>query len=154
MAREPTILLVDDDPNDEELARIALQHTRVPHLLCVAHDGPEALDWLFNRGAFSARDPSVLPRLILLDLKLPKMNGLEVLEQIRRNPVTKLLPVVVFTSSLEEKDLHDSYRLGANAYVRKPVDFAEYKKLIAEVGTFWLRHNQTATYRPAAEAVT
>jgi len=154
MAYEPTILLVDDDPNDEELARIALRHTQVPHALYVAHDGPEALDWLFTRGAFAARDPTVLPRLILLDLKLPKMNGLEVLAEIRRHPVTKLLPVVVFTSSLEEKDLNDSYRLGANGYVRKPVDFAEYKKLIAEVGTFWIRHNQTVIHRPHAETVT
>ena len=154
MATRPTILLVDDDPNNEELARIALQHTHVPHTLCVSHDGREALDWLFTRGMFAARDPSVLPRLILLDLKLPRMNGLEVLAEIRRHPVTKLLPVVVFTSSLEEKDLSDSYRLGANGYVRKPVDFTEYKKLVAEVGTFWLRHNQTVIHRPHAETVT
>jgi two-component system response regulator len=142
MSEAPVILLVDDDPNDEELARIAMTRASFPHTLLVARDGPEALDWLFARGAFANRDPELIPRLILLDLKLPKMTGLQVLEAIRADERTRLLPVVVFTSSIEERDLVDSYRLGANAYIRKPVDFQEYKALIADVGTFWMRHNQ------------
>ena len=148
MRSEPLILLVEDDANDAELARIALQRAQVEHTLQVVRDGPEALDWLFSRGPFIGRDCSVPPRLILLDLKLPKMNGLEVLDHIRHHPRTKLVPVVVFTSSLEEKDLNQSYQLGANGYVRKPVDFAEYKKVLAEVGTFWIRHNQMPNQRP------
>lgn len=144
MDDRPLILLIDDDENDEELARIALTRSQIPHRLQVARDGAEALDWLFQRGGFrrSERASEAGPRLILLDLKLPKLNGLEVLEQIRHDERTRLLPVVVFTSSVEEKDLSESYRRGANAYIRKPIDFREYKELIVDVGTFWIRHNQ------------
>jgi two-component system response regulator len=139
----PLILLVDDDTNDQELARLALERAQIPHRLQVVRDGAAALDWLFRREAFAGREQEPPPRLILLDLKLPKVNGLEVLEQIRRDERTKLVPVVIFTSSVEEKDLAESYRRGANAYIRKPVDFHEYKELIADVGTFWIRRNQT-----------
>lgn len=139
----PLILLVDDDTNDQELARLALERAQIPHRLQVVRDGAAALDWLFRREAFAGREQEPSPRLILLDLKLPKVNGLEVLEQIRRDERTKLVPVVIFTSSVEEKDLAESYRRGANAYIRKPVDFHEYKELIADVGTFWIRRNQT-----------
>jgi two-component system response regulator len=154
MGRAPIILLVEDDSNDRELARIALQRAPVPHTLEVVRDGPEALDWLFSRAEFTGRDGGMSPCLILLDLKLPKMDGLEVLDQIRRHPRTKLVPVVVFTSSLEERDLKESYQLGANGYVRKPVDFGEYKKVIAEVGTFWVRHNLLPIHGPPPGTVT
>ena len=142
MADLPLLLLVDDDPNDEELARLALQRIGIPHLLRVARDGAEALDWLFAEGAHAGRDPATAPRVVLLDLKLPKVNGIEVLAALRHDARTRLLPVVVFTSSNEDKDLQESYRRGANAYVRKPIDFGEYKRLIADVGTFWMTHNQ------------
>ncbi len=142
MADLPLLLLVDDDPNDEELARLALQRIGIPHLLRVAHDGAEALEWLFAEGAHAGRDPAAAPRVVLLDLKLPKVNGIEVLAAMRHDERTRLLPVVVFTSSNEDKDLQESYRRGANAYVRKPTDFGEYKKLIADVGAFWMTRNQ------------
>ena len=118
----PVILLVDDDANDEELARVALERSQIPHRLRVARDGVEALEWLSHT---HNGDAGETPRLILLDLKLPKLNGLEVLERIRSDERTRLLPVVVFTSSAEERDLCESYKRGANAYIRKPVDFRE-----------------------------
>jgi two-component system, response regulator len=142
MENAPLILLVDDDANDEELARIALERAQIPHRLVVARDGADALDWLFKRGDHAGRGEEPSLRLILLDLKLPRLNGLEVLEHIRRDERTKSVPVVVFTSSLEQNDVSDSYRLGANAYIRKPVDFHEYKELILDVGGFWIRRNQ------------
>jgi len=144
MGNEPLILLVEDDADDEELARVALERSPIPHRLQVVRDGAEALDRLFQHAGFvqGERETEPTPRLILLDLKLPKMNGLEVLELIRHDERTKLVPVVVFTSSAEERDLSESYRRGANAYIRKPVDFREYKQLIADVSTFWIRHNQ------------
>jgi two-component system response regulator len=155
MEDAPLILLVDDDGNDEELARVALERSQIPHRLQVVRDGAEALDWLFCRAAFAHRERSreAAPRLVLLDLKLPKVNGLEVLEQIRRHEQTRLLPVVVFTSSVEDKDLSESYRRGANAYIRKPVDFREYKEMIVDVGTFWIRRNQMPVVRgPGGQA--
>jgi CheY-like chemotaxis protein len=142
MEHAPLILLVDDDANDEELARVALERAQIPHRLAIARDGVEALDWLFRREGFATREDTQ-PQLILLDLKLPRVNGLEVLEQIRRDERTRILPVVVFTSSAEERDLAESYRRGANAYIRKPVDFREYKDMIVDVGSFWIRRNQT-----------
>jgi two-component system response regulator len=144
MANEPVVLLVDDDANDEELARVALERSKIPHQLFVVRDGANALDWLFRRGEHAGRKTGPPPRLILLDLKLPKVNGLEVLEQIRSDERTRALPVVVFTSSLEESDIKTSYELGANAYVRKPVDFREYKEVIVDLGAFWIRRNQAA----------
>ena len=142
MVAGPLILLVDDDANDEELARIALEDANIPHRLVVARDGAEALAWLGQHGpANTEGDPA--PHLILLDLKLPKINGLEVLEQIRQAQRTRMVPVVVFTSSNEDRDLVEAYRRGANAYIRKPVDFHEYKALIVDVGAFWIRRNQT-----------
>jgi two-component system response regulator len=135
----PLIFLVDDDPNDQELARIALRSSGVQHRLEIARDGAEAIERL-RQGALQGG--TGLPYLMLLDLKLPKMTGLEVLERVRGAAATKLLPVVVFTSSLEEKDVIDSYELGANAYIRKPVDFDEYSKLIADLVAFWIVRNQ------------
>jgi two-component system response regulator len=151
MENAPLIFLVDDDANDEELARIAFERAQIPHQLIVARDGADALDWLFRRGAFAGRQEVPAPHLILLDLKLPKVNGLEVLEEVRRDERTKVLPVVVFTSSVEERDLEESYRRGANAYVRKPVNFSEYKDLIVDVGGFWIRRNQTPMERGRRE---
>jgi two-component system response regulator len=142
MLTAPLVLLVDDDSNDEELARIALERSNIPHHLFVARDGVAALDWLFRQGEYASREEEAPPRLVLLDLKLPKINGLEVLEQIRADERTKTLPVVVFTSSMEASDLKASYRLGANGYIRKPVDFREYKELIVDMGAFWIRRNQ------------
>jgi len=142
MSNRPLVLLVDDDPNDEELARVALTRTGIEHDLQVVRDGAEALEWLFAEGDYASRDASKQPRLVLLDLKLPKLTGLEVVAAMRKDARTRLLPVVVFTSSNEEKDLFESYQLGVNGYVRKPVDFADYKKLVADVGTFWLVHNR------------
>jgi two-component system response regulator len=139
MDATPVILLVDDDANDEELARVALERAQIPHRLRVARDGVEALEWLRRT---HDGDAGETPRLILLDLKLPKLNGLEVLERIRSDERTRLLPVVVFTSSAEERDLAESYKRGANAYIRKPVDYREYKELIVDVGSFWIRRNQ------------
>ena len=136
------MLLVDDDPNDEELARVALGRAGIAHDLHVVRDGAEALEWLFAEGTYATRDQARQPRVVLLDLKLPKLTGLEVVAAMRKDPRTQLLPVVVFTSSNEEKDLFESYQLGVNAYVRKPVDFGAYKRLVADVGTFWLVHNQ------------
>ena len=142
MADTPVVLLVDDDSNDEELARVALKRAGIDHRLMVVRDGAEAIDWLLRQGQHVGRDPALKPRLVLLDLKLPKVSGLEVVEALRKDERTRLLPIVVFTSSNEERDLKESYRLGANAYVRKPIDFGEYKKLLADVSTFWLVHNQ------------
>jgi two-component system, response regulator len=141
---EPCILLVDDDRNDEELARIALEDAAIPHELTIARDGARALEMLFppvgpDVGSGVA-DPR--PTLVLLDLKLPKVGGLEILDRIRKDNRTRLLPVVVFTSSNEESDLFAAYLRGANAYVRKPVDFREYRALIVAVATFWIRYNQ------------
>jgi two-component system, response regulator len=140
--RAPLVLLVDDDPNDEELARVALRRTGLAHRLSVVRDGAEALDWLFGEGEHQGRDTREMPRVVLLDLKLPKLTGLEVVEAVRKDERTKAVPLVVFTSSNEENDLRESYRLGVNAYVRKPVDFNEYKKLVADVGAFWIIHNR------------
>jgi two-component system response regulator len=136
---DPLILLVDDDPNDQELARIALRSSGVKHRLDMARDGAEAIERL-RQGA--VQGGTGLPHLVLLDLKLPKMTGLEVLESVRGSAPTKLLPVVVFTSSIEEKDVVDSYELGANAYIRKPVDFEEYSRLVADLMAFWIVRNQ------------
>jgi two-component system response regulator len=139
----PTILLVEDDSNDEELGRLALDENSIKCELIVAHDGPEALDYLWARGAYASRDPEVLPQVMLLDLKLPKLSGIDVLRQIRAHPGTRYLPVVIFTSSKEESDLIECYRLGANAYVQKPVDFAEFSAALQQIGIFWVIANRT-----------
>lgn len=138
--RKPIILLVDDDANDEELAKIALEATSIPHQLVIQRDGAEALKWLHE-----ARDKNEngLPHLVLLDLKLPKVTGLEVLENLRSHMATKSLPVVIFTSSIEARDLHDSYEFGANAYIRKPIDFKQYRETVGDMARFWILHNHS-----------
>jgi two-component system, response regulator len=139
----PTILLVEDDSNDEELGRIALEENSIKCELVVAHDGLEALDYLWARGLYAGRDATVLPQVVLLDLKLPKLSGRDVLRQIRADPLTRYVPVVVFTSSKEESDLIECYRLGCNAYVQKPVDFAEFSAALQQIGIFWVLANRT-----------
>lgn len=135
---EKYILLVEDDPDDEILTLRALKNQNIVNEVVVARDGAEALDHLFCRGKYADRDPSLLPQVVLLDLKLPKLDGLEVLGEIRSNEHTKLLPVVILTSSKEEKDLVNSYKLGANSYVRKPINFIEFSEAIKQLGLYWL----------------
>jgi CheY-like chemotaxis protein len=130
------ILMVEDDPKDVELTLTALEDYNLANEVIVTRDGEEALDYLFCRGAFATR-PNELPAVMLLDLKLPKVDGLEVLRQVKSDDKLKLIPVVVLTSSREEKDLVSSYRLGVNAYVVKPVDFHEFVNAIKELGVFW-----------------
>jgi CheY-like chemotaxis protein len=138
-----TILLVEDNPDDEELTRRALEKNKILNELVVVHDGVEALDYLFGRGPFAGRDIQQRPAVMLLDLKLPKIDGLEVLKQLRGDDRTKFIPVVILTSSKEEQDLFNSYRLGANSYIRKPVDFNQFAEAVRQLGLYWLVLNET-----------
>lgn len=135
------ILLVDDDPDDIELTKRAFARSRVTNQIEVARDGSEALDRLLGPGA------GPLPALVLLDLKLPRVDGLEVLQQLRAEERTRLLPVVILTSSREDRDLLEGYRLGANSYVRKPVDYAAFEDAVRQIGTYWLELNESPTTR-------
>jgi len=137
-----TIMLVEDNPDDVELTMRAFRKNNIANKMAVVHDGIEALDYLFCRGMYSDRDTNDLPRLILLDLKLPKMNGLQVLEELRAATKTKLLPVVILTSSKEETDLMTGYKNGANSYVRKPVDFNQFVEAVKNIGLYWLLINE------------
>ena len=136
------ILLVEDNPDDEALTLRAFKKNNILNEVVVARDGAEALDYLFGGGSHAERDTSVMPGLILLDLKLPKVDGLEVLEHIRADDRTRLLPVVILTSSKEEQDLIDGYSLGANSYIRKPVDFSQFTEAIRLLGLYWLVLNE------------
>ena len=142
-SRNKAILLVEDNPDDEELTLRALGRSRIANRIDVVRDGAEALDYLFGAGKHEARrnDP---PSLVLLDLKLPKIDGLDVLKALRENESTQLLPVVVLTSSVEEQDLIRSYRLGANSYVRKPVDFRQFTDAAQQLGLYWVVLNLSA----------
>jgi len=140
--KDKLILLVEDNPDDEVLTLRAFKKNNIKNEVVVAHDGEEALDFLFCRGVFAERDPQDFPEIILLDLKLPKMDGLEVLRQIRTNPRTRLLPVVILTSSKEEQDLIEGYGRGANSYVRKPVDFNQFVDAVRQLGLYWLVLNE------------
>jgi two-component system response regulator len=140
--KPPVILLVEDQPDDIELTLRAFQRSRVASQIVVARDGAEALDWLFVTGEHAGRDPQVQPRLVLLDLHLPKIDGLEVLRRIRAETTTRLLPVVVLTSSREECDRTQGYTLGANSYVRKPVDFDRFMEAAQQLGSYWLGLNE------------
>ena len=137
-----TILLVEDNLDDEALTLRALKKIDLPYDIVVAHDGVEALDFAFGTGPHAGRDIYCMPRLILLDLKLPKVDGLEVLRNLRANSQTRSIPVIVFTSSTEEHDILDSYCLGANSYVRKPVDFNQFCEALRQIGMYWLALNQ------------
>lgn len=136
------ILLVEDNPDDEDLTLRALRKNNIGNNLVVARDGAEALDFLFCTGPYADRDPRDLPQVILLDLKLPKVDGLEVLSRIRSEERTHLLPVVILTSSREEQDLIKGYKLGANSYVRKPVDFNQFIEAVRQLGLYWLVLNE------------
>lgn len=138
------ILLVEDNPDDEALTLRALRKNNIGNELVVVHDGAEALDFLFCTGAYAGRDPLDKPQVILLDLKLPKVDGLEVLRRLREDPRTRLLPVVILTSSREEQDRLTGYQLGANSYVRKPVDFNEFVEAVRQLGLYWLVLNESA----------
>jgi CheY-like chemotaxis protein len=138
------ILLVEDNSSDEKLTLLAFKSCGVPNEISVVRDGAAALDYLFASGAYAAREPNAAPLLVLLDLKLPKVDGLEVLRRIRADERTQLLPVVVLTASKEEEDVLQSYALGANAYVRKPVEFAEFAQAASTLARFWLLLNQPA----------
>ena len=137
------ILLVEDNPDDEALTIRALRKNNIGNRLVVAHDGEEALDFLFCTGAYANRDPHEMPQVILLDLKLPKIDGHEVLRRVRTDERTKLLPVVILTSSKEEQDLVNSYGNGANSYVRKPVNFDQFVEAVRQLGLYWLVLNET-----------
>lgn len=137
------ILLVEDNPRDEALTRRALAKSNIINEIVVAHDGVEALDYFFGTGTFAGRDLSIMPQLVLLDLKLPKMDGLEVLRKLRADKRTRRLPVVVFTSSSEEEDVISSYSLGANSYVRKPVEFEQFLEATKQLGLYWLVLNES-----------
>ena len=142
IAKDETILLVEDNPDDVELTKRAFRKNNIANNLVVADDGIKALDYLFCRGAYADRNIKDTPRLILLDLKLPKMDGLQVLEHMRANECTKLIPVVILTSSKEEQDLISGYKSGANSYVRKPVDFIEFVAAVRHIGLYWLLINE------------
>jgi two-component system response regulator len=138
---------VEDNPTDEALTLRALKKHNILNPVVVARDGAEALDYFFARGAHSSRDPTDLPEVVLLDLNLPKVGGLEVLRRIRAEETTKLLPVVILTSSKEDKDLLEGYSLGANSYVVKPVDFMQFSDAIRQLGLYWLVLNQNPPIR-------
>jgi two-component system, response regulator len=136
------ILLVEDNPDDVELTLRAFRKNNISNKIIVARDGAEALDYLFGKGKYDQRDEKELPILVLLDLKLPKIDGLEVLRQIRSNELTRLLAVVILTSSSEQQDVIEGYKLGANSYVRKPIDFKDFEKAIHVLGLYWLIWNE------------
>ena len=139
---ERVILLVEDNRDDEELTLRALAKSQITNKVIVARDGVEALDWMFRRGQYAKRAENEVPQVVLLDLKLPKIDGLEVLQELRKNAATKLTPVVILTSSIEEQDLVRGYGLGANSYIRKPVDFTQFVDSVRQLGLYWLVLNE------------
>ena len=142
MSEKKLILLVEDNPDDEELTTRALRQAKVANDLVVAHDGVEAIDFLFGTGAHAGRDLSRMPALILLDLKLPKLNGLDVLQRLRADERTRLIPTVILTSSSQDEDMLKSYQQGANSYVRKPVEFGAFVTAVSQLGVYWMLLNQ------------
>jgi len=136
------ILLVEDNPDDEELTLMAFEQGGIDNQVVVVRDGAEALEYLFGIGTYAERDLTIMPTVILLDLKLPKLSGLEVLQHLRANERTRYIPVVVLTTSKEEQDLINSYRLGCNSYIRKSVNFAEFVDVAKQLGLYWLRLNE------------
>ena len=139
---EVDILLVEDSQDDIDLALHTLRRENLANHIFVVRDGEEALDFLFCSGAYAGRNPAHLPKLVLLDLKLPKLDGMEVLERLRTDPRTSTLPVVIMTSSKEEKDVANGYHLGVNSYIQKPVDFEQFRQTVKAIGLYWLLINQ------------
>src|SRR5258706_2432300 len=139
---EKLIMLVEHSPDDEELTTRALRQAKIANEIVVARDGAEAVDFLFGEGAYAGRDLSRMPAVILLDLKLPKLSGLDVLTRLRADPRTKLIPTVILTSSSEEEGMLKSYQSGANSYGRKPIDFGHFAKPVSQLGIYWLLLNQ------------
>jgi two-component system, response regulator len=144
---DKVILLVEDNPDDEELTLRALKKNNIQNEVIIARDGVEALDYLFGTGRYAGRDVTQVPSVTLLDLKLPKIDGLEVLKRIRADEKTRFLPVVILTSSKEEQDLLNGYALGANSYIRKPVDFSQFIDAVRQLGLYWLLLNEAAPQR-------
>lgn len=138
-----TVLLVEDNPDDELLALRALKKAQAELKVVVARDGEEAVDFIYGRGKFSGRDIAELPKVILLDIKLPKLNGLQVLEKIRENHSSALVPVVLLTSSDEERDMVKGYQLGANSYVNKPVNYDDFMNQVSLLNQYWIKENKT-----------
>ena len=145
---EKIILLVEDNPNDEALTLRALKKSNIANRVVVVRDGAEALDFLFTQGSHANRDRSLTPQVVLLDLQLPKIGGLDVLKAMREDERTKTLPVVVLTSSSEEQDIVRSYRLGANSFIQKPVDFTQFVEAVKQLGLYWLVLNRTLPAAP------
>ena len=142
--KDKIILLIEDNPDDVALTLRALENNNIKNDVVVVHDGADALDYLFGAGSYAGRDLTIMPQLTLLDLKLPKVDGLEVLRRVRANELTRLLPVVILTSSNEEQDRVNGYGLGANSYVRKPIDFGQFMDAVRELGLYWLILNEPA----------
>ncbi|MDP4268002.1 MAG: response regulator [Bacteroidota bacterium] len=143
MALTKTILLVEDNPNDELMIKVALKDNKINYDVVVAHDGVEALDYLFRTGPYKERDKDIMPQLILLDINIPKISGLEVLRKIRENTPTRFIPVIILTASKEEKDLMYAYKLGANSFLEKSVDFKVFYESVKQMGIYWLGYNAT-----------
>ncbi len=150
MEKKKVILLVEDNPDDEALTLRALRKNNITNEITVARDGVEALDYLFGTGPHADRDTSLQPELILLDLKLPKLDGFEVLRKLRADERTKLLPVVILTSSKEQRDIVNGYGLGANSYIRKPVDFQQFVDAVRQLGLYWLVLNERPLTNPGS----
>jgi two-component system, response regulator len=142
VTKQNILLLVEDNPDDEELTLLAFEQSSVESEMVVVRDGVEALDYLFGTGIYAERDTSIMPALVLLDLQLPRINGLEVLERLRADNRTKLLPVVILTTSNEQQDLINSYSLGCNSYIRKPVDYNQFVTAMQQLGLYWLLLNE------------
>jgi two-component system, response regulator len=153
-SEELDILLVEDNQDDMDLALHALKREKLANNIFVARDGEEALDFLFCRGTFEGRSFDHPPKLVLLDLKLPKVDGMEVLRQLKGDPRTKTIPVVMMTSSKEERDLVSSYSLGANSFIQKPVDFDQFRETVKNVGLYWLVTNQPVPVNGVPEITT
>ena len=141
--KDKVILLAEDNPDDVQLTLRALKKSKIMNEVVVTQDGVEALEYLFGTGKYAGRDTKILPQVFLLDLKMPRMDGLEVLQRLRSDERTKLLPVVVLTTSSEDKDRVESYKFGANSYVRKPVDFNQFAQAVNQLGLYWLVLNET-----------
>jgi two-component system, response regulator len=148
---EVEILYVEDDPADAELTLAAMRRNKMANIVHIARDGAEAIDFIFCQGAHSGRE-FLAPKFVLLDLKLPKVNGIEVLRAIRGDPRTEFVPVVILTSSLEQRDLIESYELHVNSYVQKPVDFEKFQQIVKQLGLYWLIVNQTPAVKTSAAA--